>query len=77
MTFCVVIEQNLRTSKCPVPQANCMWRNRVTNECKYDEKLQGCDPTVLASIVSVPAPSYEELESIKAAIKEAVIKELS
>ena len=77
MTFCVVIERRLRSDLCPVPEANCMWRNRVDGKCKYSENLQGCDPATLAKVVNVPVPTVEERESIKAAVRAAVIKELS
>lgn len=77
MTYCVVIERYLVTSTCPVPDANCMWMDKVNKKCKYKEELQGCDPAVLAKVVNVVVPTDQELESTKAAIKAAVIKELS
>lgn len=77
MTFCVIIERQLVTKTCPVPEGNCVWRDRKTNYCKYKEELVGCDPRTLAAVVNVPAPTEAEQESIKADIKAAVIKEIS
>mgnify|MGYP007082186890 CR=1 FL=1 len=77
MSYCIIIEKELVTNICPVPEANCMWRHRVTKECKYSSELQGAPPHVVAPIVGVRTPYDSEIENLRAALRAAITKELT
>ncbi len=58
MTWCAVINKQLRTSVCPLPEGPCTYRHRTTNECKYQD-CQGLTGVELAKVVGVEMTDAE------------------
>lgn len=77
MSYCIVIQRELEGTKCPIPEAECVWKHRQTGHCKFDPEAVPSTVEELAVLVGAEIPTPEEVENLKQAIKTAVIKELS
>lgn len=33
--YCVVIQKQLVTSNCPLPTGTCVWKDRLSGQCRY------------------------------------------
>lgn len=73
-TFCVVVEQQLIISRCPLPAGSCAWQHRITGFCKYTDRDIGVSE--LAGLVGAPNPLAEEIKQVEtklvATIKAAI-----
>lgn len=69
-TFCIVIQQELVISRCPLPAGSCTWQHRQTGFCKYTDR----DLTVAehAALVGAVAPRPSEVVALEQRLSEAV-----
>lgn len=75
-TFCIVIQKQLAVSNCPLPRGTCVWKHRVTGQCKYDPQLADIKVIDLAARVGLPIPTEDQLLETKARLLDAVRAEL-
>ena len=52
MAWCAVINKELCVSKCPIPELSCVYRHRISGECKASE-AEGLTYLKLAQVVGV------------------------
>lgn len=77
-SFCTVVDAPISGKVCPLKNSPCVWVHRKTQECKYIEgKDVATNPTKLALLVGVAAPTDAEVQELRQAIQDAVKAELS
>jgi predicted metallo-beta-lactamase superfamily hydrolase len=74
--YCVVIEKQLAVVNCPLPKGTCVWKHRVTGQCRYDPSLSDIKVIDLAKLVGHSVPSEDQFLQTKAQLLEAVRAEL-
>lgn len=75
-TFCVIIQRQLAVPNCPLPKGVCVWKHRVTGQCKYDPSLSDINIIDLAKLVGLPIPSEDHLLQTKARLLNSIQAEL-
>lgn len=73
-TFCVVIQQQIVISTCPLPKGGCYWKHRVHGRCCYDENFANSKFTVNAFAQRVGLPPLDP--PLEAVIKRSVVDKL-
>jgi hypothetical protein len=85
-TWCVVIEQQLMTASCPLPQGACMWKHAKRGFCTYDQDFAESltDPKLVknpvaefAAHVGLDPIDPEIVKIIKRSLISVVKKEVS
>lgn len=78
-TFCVVINDQLAVSHCPLPQGTCMWKHRVHGLCMYNEEFahSSFTPNEFALRVGLPGIPGEVVNIIKRAVVARIRDELA
>lgn len=75
-TFCVVIQQRLAVTNCPLPIGTCFWKHRVTGQCRYSENTTDMNIFDLAKLVGLPIPTEVHIIETKQRLLTAIQSEL-
>lgn len=69
-TYCVIIENNIKQLKCPLPSKNCSWQHAVTNNCCYSFNFVNSEFTVndLADLTSNLIMTNKEIKVLQDSI---------
>lgn len=73
-TFCILIEQQIAISNCPLPRGTCMWKHRISGLCMYDENVESLDANAYAALVGLPPINAHLVNILKRSVV-AIIKE--
>ena len=54
--YCGVIHKQLTVPFCPLENTQCMWKHRLTGQCKYSEEFANSDftPVEFVALVGLP-----------------------
>lgn len=75
-THCVVIDQRILTSTCPLPDGACVWKHVATAQCKYDPSISDISPSDLANLVGRTPPTEAQVTLIRSALFDTIKAEL-
>ncbi|QRE00087.1 hypothetical protein [Burkholderia phage BCSR5] len=71
--FCGIIKRQLLVATCPLPKGSCVWKHRVTGQCKYTEA--DLTPVQYAELVGAKMPDHSELVQVRQIVFTEVKKE--
>jgi len=63
MSFCIALEANIDTDRCPLAKGKCYWQHRETHECRYTEA--DLTPAEFCTHVGLPMPTPEASDKFK------------
>lgn len=74
---CIVIEKELITHSCPLPDGECTFKHRITGMCKYSKYTTSMTVAELAALVGVRnIPNAEQQAVIIDKLKNSITEEL-
>lgn len=75
-TFCAVIEKQIATPVCPLPDGHCMWKHRQSGRCTYVEDQPALSPNEYAAKVGLPQIDGALVNILKSSLIQRVKDEL-
>lgn len=77
MTFCVVVDAELKTDVCPLPDNSCFYKHKVTGKCMYTQlKNEKNVNTMLAAVGEGVELTPQEIKFTINKIKQSIKEQL-